>query len=173
MKLQLCSREAIKEAWHQQGLSVPVEPIVLPPKRFQTTEPTRYDTIRHRPWFDALNERRAKIDQLRAAYDDFYQRKELITQSDLAKIHGIDERELRDYMSWINSPPESVLITSISRYILDQAYLAYCFEKAARPFTVYISRACKLAHIQRYRGFIEMWDVDHAYPSRYAPELFD
>lgn len=99
----------------------------LPPKRFEDDRDAKFDSIRWKPWFPALAERRAKIPLLAAAADVLSQSK-TETQKSVAEWFTVDDRELRDYMAfrfdkWPKPSPTF-------QRILDDAYEIYCLNKA-------------------------------------------
>ncbi len=100
--------------------------IPLPPKRFEDDSDPRWDSVRHKSWFPALAERRAKIPLLREA-KSYYDGDSSMSQMECAATFSVDERELRDYCSFINNScgkPDRTF-----QRILDDAYEIYCLNK--------------------------------------------
>ncbi len=100
--------------------------IILPPKRFEDDSDPRFDSVRHKGWFPALRERREKLPLLREA-KSYYDGNSDVSQMECAAMFSVDERELRDYCSFVNKSfgkPSSTF-----QHILDRAYEIYCLNK--------------------------------------------
>lgn len=139
----------------------------LPPKRFQSDQDTKYDSIRHLPWFYTLAERRGKIELLRLAHHDWLWNGE--TNISASDMWGVDQRELRDYSIFVAG--SSRLEPSNQRQyqkILDNSYETYIREKGARALTKIIYDESPLFGVNP-RHVVELWEVDPTfYPSNYT-----
>lgn len=137
----------------------------LPPKRFDNPNDSRFDPIRHKPWFGKLMRRRAKLDRLRFAYSMWKVLKN--PQNIAAKEAGVDSRELRDYSAFFNQTPRT--ITKDEQAILDNAYNIYCLRNGDDSFVACIQDAASLWGVKA-RRVQELWDVArHFYPTVYQP----
>lgn len=140
--------------------------IRLPPKRFEPGDDPVYDEIRPRSWFGRLLKRKWQIPFLREAwrcvrYDGFNQK--------LASfLHGVDERELRDYSAFVDG--KGMAIEPVSQEVLDDAYHNYCEDGAKLNIRAYISSSAALFGVNP-RPVIELWEVHPLfYPSGYKKD---
>lgn len=135
----------------------------LPPKRFEDPWDHRFDDIRHKPWYAKLIKRREKLPSLKCAADYLHQGS---LQKDAAARFTVDERELRDYVSFIancpyHKPPEYYRI-------LEEAYAEYCGMNGDRHINYFIERIAP-SYGMNPRHVTEMWEIDPTfYPVSYA-----
>lgn len=129
--------------------------IQLPPKRFQDPEDPIYDSVRTKSWFPKLAIRRKQIPMLAGALNDHKNVRR--TQKEAAEAWGVDERELRDYESFVmgrNRP-----YTSTDQQILNDAYTIYCTNGGDIAIRACISRV-SWYYGRDPRAVTELWEVD-------------
>lgn len=143
--------------------------MVLPPKRFEEPFDPKYDSIRHLPWFKRLTQRRDKIPALRQAYAYFLGSDK--TQADSSAMFSVDERELRDYIKFINKQPVINSVESkVAQSIINSAYENYCASKAQESIQRYLEAFSRLFGVNP-RHVVELWEIDrNYYPSGYNNE---
>lgn len=131
----------------------------LPPKRFDDPSDPKYDPIRHLSWFWKLAKRREKLKFLKQANQDMICNKKL--QKDAARNFGLDERELRDYISFVNHEPRMVggSVGAAYQHASDLAYLIYCRAGGLFSFTKCLERAAPDYGIKP-RHLTELWETD-------------
>jgi len=142
--------------------------LVLPPKRFQPCHWPIFDSIRYRSWFRHLEERREKIGLLEMARVEYrnQQSQRLDPQRFAAEKWGVDERELRDYISYFDGVGKD--INKTQQHALDSAYLYYCTNNGEISFRYSVFDACKLYGIKP-RHLHELWDTcPKFYPTGYS-----
>lgn len=136
--------------------------VTLPPKRFQKPHDPKYDSIRHYPWFHKLARRRAQITMLEQAHKDFKDGK--LTQLEVAAAWGIDARELRDYIFFVEGGKK--LVASSDQHVLDFAYSSYC-DNPNHGIRYWIKVYANMGGFKS-RPIIELWEVDPTfYPTGY------
>ncbi len=143
--------------------------VVPPPKRFEDDCDARFDPIRHRPWFHRLRARRAKLGVLSAA-GEILMKDRSATQVSVCRALGIDERELRDYVTFRlgQSPYVDPKLNNLHREILAQAYDVYCYTYAASNLSVHIEAKARGLGLNP-RSVRERWEIDPLYlPERYT-----
>lgn len=148
--------------------------IPLPPKRYESDSDPKYDPIRTKPWFRFLAERRAKLPQLKGAYDDILVGSK--SQAAVCDLWGVDSRELRDYYDFRRSLESddslygSVLTKTIQpthMAILDIAYKNYCKANGDISLRVFIKEAASEFGMGP-RSMVEMWEIHGKfYPTDY------
>lgn len=135
----------------------------LPPKRFQSCQDPRYDSIRFFPWFRHLEQRREKLGQLSQAKS--YLDSSKVTQEQAAKEWQVDSRELRDYISFMEGRGSP--ISKSQQHLIDAAYRHYCEGKGEFPFRESIYALARMYGFNP-RHIHELWDVDcNFYPNDY------
>lgn len=152
----------------------------LPPKRFQSDGDPKYDSIRYLPWFTTLAARREKLGVLQEAWrwknSTFVTttdgHRKFATLTEAASAFAVDERELRDFIDFIEGRSRLAEIEHVGtrrafQAILDQAYDVYCDTNGRKPFSQVIRDESRLFGIDG-RQAVELWDVDPAYyPTHY------
>lgn len=144
---------------------------ILPPKRFQPCYLPIFDSIRYRPWFRHLEERRDKICLLEAARLEYrgQQTQRLDPQKYAAEKWNVDERELRDYISFWGRVPKPV--SKAQQHALDTSYLDYCANHGEESFRNCIFNVSKMYGIKP-RHLHELWDTcPKFYPTGYTIRL--
>ncbi len=122
-----------------------------------------YDSIRHQPWFWRLEKRREKLWQLKQAKSHLDNVKD--SRCAVAKEWQVDERELRDYISFVNKVKRN--ITATEQKILDRAYQSYMEAGGNVSFRDCIYSESKMWGINP-RHVNELWETDyHFYPHEY------
>lgn len=143
--------------------------IVLPPKRYESTEDAKYDPIRHHIWFAILAERRQKLAYLGSALASY---SEGLTQLEVRDRWGIDPKELREYENFkkgrspksMNSPPFAAEV----RRRLALAYQAYNRIDAAQSYASLIQSIEMVGATIKPRIVSELWEKDpNLYPAGY------
>lgn len=133
--------------------------MILPPKRFDSPDNPKYDSIRHRPWFRLTLERRGKIPFLKAAKDKLV---EIGSQKETASMYRVDERELRDYCRFVDGISPNYQDAQEKRTfqrIIDDAYASYVADKAKYNFRDYIANnAGYFGALPRH--VLEAWEID-------------
>jgi hypothetical protein len=146
--------------------------MLLPPKRFEDDQDPKYDALRHLPWFGALRERRAKLPLLKQAYAALTCCAPEITQEQVASTWGVDPRELRDYVAFIqgDSKVREKYDQSHRRAlqtIMDDAYANYCAMDGWRSFRWHLEQVARRWGFTP-REVTELWEVDPIYfPTNY------
>lgn len=135
-----------------------MQKLVLPPKRYEDPADSKYDPIRHKPWFARLLHRREKIPILKAAAKE-YKTNAWKPVAKIALSYDVDERELRDYMKFDGNFAVTSLEFGVAMAICELAYNAYCNDKAEEPFQAYVEYFAKRFGVSP-RAAVEMWDVD-------------
>ena len=143
--------------------------IVLPPKRWESSQNPKFDQIRHLQWFKRLEKRKKAIPMMEAAYANHLQSGKLL--QDICTEWAIDSREFRDfceYRSGFSRLAEMDKQYQLNvHYILRSAFLNYQFQSAARPFHKEIELAAP-AFGYGARAIRELWEVDgNLYPEGY------
>ncbi len=139
--------------------------MTLPPKRFEDPYDPRFDTIAGKPWYHRLIARREQIPMLHQAA---LKAKET-TQKAAAEEYGVDERELRDYLGFIDSVNKRASPTF--QRILDDAYQAYNQSKASSHIRFFIEQAAPRYGVNP-RHVTEIWEISNSfYPSGYKPTV--
>lgn len=144
--------------------------MILQPKRWQDASDPKYDPIRHKPWFARLLKRKQIMPLMEAALGYMKFHKSDMTQMELCDLWGIRRRDFRDYARFYDQLERKTFDRQLAsfQYILNQAYMFYCADEAAKPITRYIQVIAPL-HGIKSRHVCEMWEVDPAfYPSDYA-----
>jgi len=137
--------------------------LVLPPKRWESSDHPRFDPIRVRSWFHRQNTRKYHIPTLAAAYTS------MLTagwsQSHSCSFYGVSDRELRDYTNWREKRP--VNRPEFAQMGLDEAYLIYNEHQGRRAWRDCIRNGAQAWGING-RHLMEAWEVDATfYPSYY------
>ena len=142
--------------------------MILPPKRFQSTQDVKYDGIRHKWWFCKLSERRTKNDLLSAAVKEMVSNG--LSQADAAKAYGVDPREVRDFYRFYTSDSPSYPSEKVHKtiqFVINIAYDEYMKDGAWQPFTHYINKTAKTFGMNP-RHAKEAWEIDpNLYPAGY------
>ena len=130
--------------------------LVLPPKRFESTDDPRFDPIRPRQWFAKLETRRAKLPFLKEAYRQW----DVVglTQLQAAANAGVDSRELRDYAAFIEGEPVFQVDPRTYDAILNDAVARYRGSNAEYHLRHYIEEICPLWG-RNPRPITELYDV--------------
>lgn len=148
--------------------------LILPPKRFEDDGDPRFDSIRHKAWFAKLSERRRKVPILRMCYRSRSKGANGETQAKLCEYWGIDPREFRDYVAYVDGISkfdggDEVLAKERRELVglLDQAYSAYCATIGVANFGYFIEEYAPKWGIDA-RKARELWEVDpKLYPTNY------
>lgn len=141
----------------------------LPPKRYQNYWDSKYDSIRHQPWFRNLEGRRDKIDAVRMAYNEW---KGGQNQQTAAECFGVSERDVRDYADFVEGRSRFAEIEhegtrKAYQMLLDQAYDVFVDTVARYSFTQVITDQSRLFGVDS-RPVVELWDVDPCFwPQHY------
>ena len=133
--------------------------LVLPPKRFESTDDPRFDPIRPRQWFAKLETRRAKLPFLKEAYRQW----DVVGLSQLqaAANAGVDPRELRDYAAFIRGKAigwDNFKDERTANAILMDAVARYRRSNAEYHLRHYIEEICPLWG-RNPRPITELYDV--------------
>jgi len=142
----------------------------LPPKRYQDYHDSKFDPIRHLPWFRLLEARREKLDRLSTALSIL--RSGIGPQEAVASEMGVDARELRDYKDFVEGRSRLAEVEPIGtrrgyQMVLDQACDVYRDTAGKYSFNECIRSQSQLFGVNS-RHVIEIWEVDPlAYPSHY------
>lgn len=148
--------------------------VVLPPKRWESTESTEYDPIRHHKWFARLNTRRDKIPIVEQAYKAFMEEPDHGMQNVICHEWNIDPREFRSYVAWMSGesqvgklPPNG---QKTVRILLDSSYDHYCYMGGKISFRAAMDLICGRWTVTS-RQLMELWDTDpNFYPTGYENE---
>jgi hypothetical protein len=136
---------------------------VLPPKRFESLADTIFDPIRGRPWFQKLVKRREQIPLLEQAYKAHRDMHRSMTQYDAATQFNVDERELRDFIKYVDGVSVFSSLTKaeqlVYQRILDNAYDLYDRFRAQENFRYYIEGCAKPFGLDA-RPVWELYDID-------------
>lgn len=139
----------------------------MPPKRFEDASDPRFDPIRGRSWFRHLLIRKWQLPALRSAKQHLYKLDGYPTQSKAAEAFRVDERELRDYVDYVDgvsdwaenlTQPEGDLSRRM-KAALDHAYDQYNFDNAKLAFHAYVESSAKLFGLKP-RAVRELWETD-------------
>ena len=143
-----------------------MNPIVLPPKRFEDDSDPKYDNIRHKKWFWRLRERRSKLPALKQAYLAW---KGNMLQQQASIEFGVDPRELRDYIAFYeDKEPKLPDNIKTMQAVMDEAYRRYCESGAERNIREYLAEAAPLYGLKA-RHVVELWEVGKSfYPQGYV-----
>ncbi len=139
--------------------------IILPPKRFESLEDPRFDSIRHKSWYGKMAKRKWQLPALKQAHAELVAYSDK-TRKEVAESFGIDERELRDYIKFVTGVPGNGQKPGFL-CVLDDSYLKYCQDLGKHHILAYIAKECpfwglKARHVQ------EAWDCDPTfYPTGY------
>lgn len=144
---------------------------LLPPKRFQSEQDPKYDSIRHKPWFWRLSKRRAKLPILTQAHNALTCCHPDTPQYEIATAWGVDARELRDYVDFAQGVSRfKAMPYGLQRTlqaILDRSYIAYDKDSASQTFRSYVDAEAAFWGVDGRQVF-ELWEVDPIfYPTGY------
>ncbi len=130
----------------------------LPPKRWEDANDPRWDSIRHRPWFRRLLERKRHIPALKQAYEVI---KQGHPQWKAAAEFGVDERELRDFIlfHFFTPTPEKYFAPQSWIDAINYAYDQYQFDGGRLAFHAYLMASAKTFGLNP-RAVRERWEID-------------
>jgi len=140
--------------------------IVLPPKRWEWADGTKYDPIRFHKWFHRLGKRKVNIALLEAAWNRWPEQELLgVPACDHCCNWQVSEREFRDYNKFRLGI--SVPATQQEQDAINHAYHQYCESHGEFPFHRHLE-ACAPLFALNPRHLREKWEVDPAfYPTGY------
>ncbi len=141
----------------------------LPPKRYHDDKDPMFDSIRHQPWFVALEKRREKLPGLKQA--QVLIEIDGLNQIQACEVMGVDERELRDYLDFVHKNSKFAQLDEYSKVkyqtILNESYDSYKFLGASIAFPKIIHNYSRAFGMDG-RPVVELWDVDATfYPTNY------
>ena len=136
--------------------------LVCPPKRWEAATSTRFDSIRHRPWFNRLLKRKHQIPALEQALAKMDGG---LSQQEAAAEFKVDPRELRDFAAFYRD--KGWEMSKTEQMALDEAYAIYCMNRGAVPLTQCIRTRAKLFGLNP-RALKEAWETNpRFYPTNY------
>lgn len=116
-------------------------------------------------WFRHLEKRKWQLWRLHEAYTGMKVNK--LPQVDVARVFGVDVRELRDYAKLVENTQCEVL--KHHQIILDSAYRAYQAANGENDFRYYL-RLAAIHFGVPHRPILELWDIyPNFMPSGVAP----
>lgn len=132
---------------------------VLPPKRFEEADDSKYDPIRSRRWFARLLERKWQIPLLRHAHKLLLMDCGL-TQETVCEEMVVDARELRDYIKFHHGQVAEV--GPNLQGALDYAYDMYCMDGAKMSWRAHMESGAKAFGLNP-RHLMEQWEIDSGF----------
>ncbi len=141
--------------------------VQLPPKRWESTQDSKYDQIRHHKWFARLEKRKHHIPLLQQAYAMHLQMGQHVTQKFICGQWGVSEREFRDYCHHVDGMRIDGHISDRQQDAINHAYHYYQQGNASHSFTAHL-KACAPQFGLNQRALIELWLTEPAfYPIGY------